>query len=63
MVLLLRELCRVTVKGFHSTISLWHELRKIAPIQGFVERVKLLLLSLWKAREMNFTRGVVPQQR
>jgi len=31
MVSLPRGLCRVRVKGFHSFVSLWHELSKSAP--------------------------------
>ena len=31
MVSLPRGLCRVRIKGFHSLVSLWHELSKSAP--------------------------------
>jgi len=44
MVLLTRGLGWVWVKGFLSTISLWHELSKSALTQVFVERVDLLLV-------------------
>jgi len=59
MVLLPRGLYRVSVKGFHSAISLWHELSKSAPTEGFVEQVDLLLVSLWNVGDWTFLRGVV----
>ena len=63
MVLLPRGLCQVNVKRFHLGISLWHELSKSATTQGFVEQVELLLVSLQKAREWSFPRGVVAEER
>jgi len=59
MGLLPRGLCRGRVKGFHSAISLWHELRKSAPTLGFVEWLEFLLVSLLKARKGTFPRGFV----
>jgi len=59
MVLLPIWLYWVKVKGLLSAISIWHEFSKSALIQGFVERVELWLVSLWKTRERPFPRGVV----
>jgi len=53
----------VNVKGFLLAIRFWHELSKSDLTQGFVERVKLLLVSLWKAMERPFPKGIIVQER